>query len=245
MQSTTILAASILAATERLARDCDALEFGGGVHTIYNPLVYAREPFRLFVERYLAGTGRVLWLGMNPGPFGMAQTGIPFGAIPAVRDWMGIQCPVNQPPRLHPKRPVAGFGCTRIEGSGQRLWGLFSRQWPTADEAFARHAILNYCPLVFMDQGGANLTPDKLSKAEREALYAICDQALTELIGLLEPRALVGVGAFAWRKLHELPGRPADIPCLQVLHPSPASPRANKDWAGEVVGVLKPAGLWP
>jgi single-strand selective monofunctional uracil DNA glycosylase len=208
-------------------------------------LAYAREPWGLYVERYLAGTGRVLWLGMNPGPFGMAQTGIPFGAIPPVRDWMGLQAPVGQPPAVHPKRPVSGFACPRIEGSGQRLWGLFSRTWPDPAACFARHAVLNYCPLVFMDEGGANLTPDKLPKAERAALYEVCDAALAEFIALLQPRALVGIGAFAYQRLAENPGRPAGIPCLQVLHPSPASPRANQNWAGEVLAVLEPAGLWP
>ena len=239
------LARQIMALCDRLAAETGSLSFAAPVHTVYNPLVYAREPFRQYVDRYLAGRGRVLWLGMNPGPFGMAQTGIPFGAIPPVRDWMGISAPVGQPPAVHPKRPVNGFDCSRIEGSGQRLWGLFSQTWPDPADCFARLVVLNYCPLVFMDEVGANLTPDKLPRPEREALSACCDRALSELITLLAPRAFVGVGTFAWKKLQEIDVRPADVPCVQVLHPSPASPRANQDWAGEVLAVLQPAGLWP
>ena len=33
---------------------------------------------------------RVVFLGMNPGPFGMAQVGVPFGEVAAVRDWLRI-----------------------------------------------------------------------------------------------------------------------------------------------------------
>jgi single-strand selective monofunctional uracil DNA glycosylase len=247
------LAGRIMSLYDSLAADLDRLRFAAPVAAVYDPLVYAREPWRRYVERFLAGRpGRVLWLGMNPGPFGMAQTGVPFGAIPPVRDWMGIDCPVAQPPAIHPKRPIQGFACPRIEGSGKRLWGLFSRNWPNPDAAFTRHAVVNWCPLVFMDGGGANLTPDKLPRAERQAVAARCDRALAELIALLEPRALVGVGAFAANRLAGvlaggIPGAPPlpALPVVTVLHPSPASPRANKDWEGEVRAVLEAAGLWP
>lgn len=244
-------AARILSVTDRLAAGLDSLCFAAPVAMVYDPMVYAREPWSRYVERFVAGEGgRVLWLGMNPGPFGMAQTGVPFGAIPPVRDWMGIETPVGQPPASHPKRPVQGFACPRVEGSGKRLWGLFARTWPDPAEAFSRHIVLNYCPLVFMDEGGANLTPDKLTKTERAAVYRLCDQALAELIAVLTPRALVGIGNFAAKRLAEvLEGPAAGLaprpPVHAVLHPSPASPRANQDWEGEVLAVLQPAGLWP
>jgi len=42
---------------------------------------------------------------MNPGPWGMAQTGVPFGEINAVKDWLGINAEVDKPQKQHPKRP--------------------------------------------------------------------------------------------------------------------------------------------
>ena len=236
----------LLELTDRLAQEVDALSFAPPVACVYNPLIYARGPFSRYVASYLAGpAGRVLWLGMNPGPFGMAQTGVPFGAIPPVRDWMGIDCPVGQPPLVHPKRPIQGFACRRVEGSGKRLWELFARTWPVAADAFARHLVLNYCPLVFMNAAGANITPDKLPKPERQALFDCCDRALIGLIELLQPRALVGIGNFAAQRLAALPATTPARPIITVLHPSPASPRANQGWEAEVRAVLEPLELWP
>ena len=43
----------------------------------------------------------------KPGPFGMAQTGIPFGEIEHVRDWIGVSCAVDKPKNEHPKRLIS------------------------------------------------------------------------------------------------------------------------------------------
>jgi len=88
---------------------------------VYNPLVYARAPHEQYLERFGAPPREALLLGMNPGPFGMAQTGVPFGDVGIVRDWTGIEAPVAQPERPNPKRPIQGFACTRSEVSGSRL----------------------------------------------------------------------------------------------------------------------------
>jgi len=215
------------------------------VHTVYNPLEYAAQSHRMYVGKF-ARKGAVLFLGMNPGPFGMAQTGVPFGAIPLVRDWMGIEAPVSKPSPEHPKRPVEGFACTRVEPSGKRLWGYFSEEYPKAEDFFARAFVYNYCPLAFMSESGANLTPDKFPRDERDAIYRTCQTALAGIVGLLEPRALVGIGAFAEERFLALPE-----PLLRgkivarILHPSPASPLANKDWPGSVRASLGERGLWP
>ena len=37
------------------------------------------------------GRKEAVFLGMNPGLWGMAQTGVPFGTVSLVRDWMGIE----------------------------------------------------------------------------------------------------------------------------------------------------------
>lgn len=180
---------------------------------------------------------------MNPGPFGMAQTGVPFGEIAAVRDWMGLSGAVAKPAREHPKRPVEGLACAKSEVSGRRLWGLFAERFGTADAFFREHFVANYCPLVFMSETGANLTPDKLPAAEARALEAVCDRHLRRLVIALEPEWVVGVGGFAEKRAMEaLAGLPVKI--TRVLHPSPASPAANRGWAAAASRELAASGVW-
>lgn len=226
---------------DRLEKAVSKLEFAPPVSHVYNPLTYAKEPFRLYLERYLAGpAGRTLLLGMNPGPWGMAQTGVPFGEIAAVRDWLGLEAAVTQPKTSHPARPIEGFACARSEVSGRRLWGLFSSLCASPEEFAKQYVIVNYCPLVFMEESGRNRTPDKLPKAEREPLYQACDKALGELLKLLELQRAIGVGRFAEERLRRVTeSLELELPVTTILHPSPANPRANADWEGEVLPVLR------
>lgn len=223
----------------------DRLRFGPPVACTYNPLRYAWAPHSAYLTRYGQGPKRVVFLGMNPGPFGMAQTGVPFGEIPAVRDWLCINEPVDIPFPEHPKRPVTGFACTRSEVSGRRLWGLFAARFGKPELFFKDHFVLNYCPLVWMGETGANLTPDKLSSAERAAVDAPCRVHLRAVLDTLKPDHLVGVGGFAAQKLAEISTSTDTWKITQILHPSPASPAANKDWNGDVTRTLVKAGIWP
>ena len=240
------MSASALLAHAATLRDAvDRLHFGLPVAYTYNPLRYAWAPHAAYLSRYGTGPKRVVFLGMNPGPYGMAQVGVPFGEIPAVRDWMRINEPVDMPFPEHPKRPVTGFACTRSEVSGRRFWGLAAARFGTPAAFFAEHFVLNYCPLVWMSESGANLTPDKLTAAERAAIDAPCLAHLRAVLETLRPTHLVGVGGFAAKKFAEVT-TPADSwQITQILHPSPASPAANKDWAGDVTRTLEAAGIWP
>src|SRR5438105_3009601 len=146
----------------------------------------------------------VVFLGMNPGPFGMVQTGVPFGEITAVREWLGIEAPVTRPEREHPRRPVSGFGCTRSEVSGQRVWGLFAERFGEPADFFNQHIVMNYCPLAFMEQTGRNRTPDKLAPAEKSQLFDLCDEHLRAIVTALKPEWLIGIGDFAYRRAQEI-----------------------------------------
>ena len=222
----------------------NALRFTAPVTHTYNPLDYAWAAHELYLKKFAATRKRVLFLGMNPGPFGMAQTGVPFGEVTAARDWLGVRAEVRRPAVEHPKRPVQGFDCPRREVSGERLWGLFAQRFGTPENFFREHFVVNYCPLVFMSATGANLTPDKLPVRETVPLFAACDRHLRRVVELLEPEWLVGVGGFAHGKLAALTeGRPAPR-VAQILHPSPASPAANRGWAGAVTKQLEACGVW-
>ena len=235
----------LLASAHTLRDAVDRLNFGLPVAYTYNPLRHAWAPHAAYLTRYGTAPKRVVFLGMNPGPYGMTQTGVPFGEVAAVRDWLRIQEPVDMPFPEHPKRPVTGFACSRSEVSGKRLWGLFAARFGSPEAFFAEHFVLNYCPLVWMSERGANLTPDKLTAAERAAVDAPCRAHLRAVLDALRPAHLVGVGAYAAQKFAEVT-TPADAwEITQILHPSPASPAANKDWAGDVTRTLVKAGIWP
>ena len=232
----------LIAAARELSAALAPMRFAAPVSHVYNPLDYAWAPHEQYLRRYGEGRKRIVFLGMNPGPFGMVQIGVPFGEIAAVRDWMGIEAPVTKPAVENPKRPIEGFACERSEVSGRRLWGLFSQRFGTAEAFFTEHFVANYCPLAFFDNG-RNLTPDKLPANEMAPLEAVCDAHLRAVVEALQPEWLVGVGGFAEARAKEaLAGMAVKIG--RVLHPSPASPAANRGWAEAAEKQLRAQGLW-
>ncbi len=235
----------LLKATDQLVASLEPCSFAEPVTHVYNPLSYARQPHEEYVRRFASQPKRVLFLGMNPGPWGMAQTGVPFGEISLVRDWMGIECPVEKPPVENPKRPIEGFACTKSEVSGKRLWGYFAEKYPKAADFFAEHYVVNYCPLVWMEASGKNRTPDKLPAQEMKPVHESCDHYLAEHLRLLQPQVLVGVGAFAETCLARV-AKQVDYQYQtigRILHPSPASPAANRGWAEKAAEQLADLGI--
>lgn len=238
-------ARQLRAAARKLSDAVDGLAFSEPVTHVYNPLGYAWAPHAEYIRRFGARRKRVVFLGMNPGPYGMAQTGIPFGEVAAARDWMGIDAPVAKPVPEHPKRLIQGFACARSEVSGRRLWGFFAERFGSAEAFFEEHYVANYCPLVFMQESGKNHTPDKLPAAERAPLDAACDAHLRSLLEILRPQWAVGVGAFAEAKLAAVvAGLDTPPQVMRVLHPSPASPAANRGWGEAALRQLQEAGVW-
>lgn len=233
----------LIESAARLRDAVNKLRFTPPVSHVYNPLDYAWSAHETYLRRYAASRKRIVFLGMNPGPFGMVQTGVPFGEISMVRDWLRIREKIEKPALEHLKRPVLGFDCARSEVSGQRLWGLFAKKFGTAANFFKDHVVMNYCPLAFIESSGKNRTPDKLPPSERTRLFEACDAHLRETVRILEPEWLVGVGDFAAKRAQEVFPDGA-IKIGQILHPSPASPAANRDWAGVVTRQLQELGVW-
>jgi single-strand selective monofunctional uracil DNA glycosylase len=232
----------LLAISDALSRTLARLSFGPPVAYVYDPYHYARAPWSEYVRRYGAGAKDVVLVGMNPGPFGMAQTGVPFGEVSLVRDWLGVEGPVGRPPVEHRKRPVSGFGCPRSEVSGARLWGFARDRFGTPERFFARFFVANYCPLLFLEESGRNVTPDKLRAAEREPLLRACDAALRQMIAALRPRTVVGVGHFAEARAR-VALADVGVEIGRIPHPSPASPAANRGWAEQAERALADLGI--
>lgn len=228
--------------TRDLSHAVDRLAFAAPVNVVYNPLAYAWEPHEAYLRAFGQGPKEAVFVGMNPGPFGMAQTGVPFGDVTMVREVLGLDGTVTRPAREHPKRPVLGFECRRSEVSGTRLWTWVRDRFGSAESFFSRFFVLNYCPLAFVGDSGRNITPDKLATADRRALLTICDSALAAAIDALAPRQVIGIGGFAAKRIREAIAD-SDLPVGQILHPSPASPRANRGWAAEVERDLATLGI--
>ncbi|MCW5621395.1 MAG: single-stranded DNA-binding protein [Burkholderiales bacterium] len=231
-------ASTLLDAARTLSAALTRLRFAPPVAHVYNPLEYAWAPYEQYLRRYADGPKRVMLVGMNPGPFGMMQTGVPFGEVAAVRDWMRIHAPVHKPAREHAKRPIEGFDCTRSEVSGRRLWGWAAQRFGSAQDFFAHWFVLNYCPLALLEASGRNFTPDRLPMAVLQPLYAACDRHLAVALEALRPHWVIGVGGFAEKRIRAVVegdlidsalARSLRVGC--ILHPSPASPAANRGWA--------------
>jgi len=218
------------------------LTFSDPVSAVYNPIDYAWKLHETYLARYGRPPRRILLIGMNPGPFGMAQTGVPFGDPAMVKNLLRITGSVGRPDPEHPKRPIAGLASTRREVSGTRLWSWVADRFGTADAFFAEFFVGNYCPLVFLEASGRNRTPDKLPKAEREPLFAACDEALCATVDLLKPELVIGIGRFAEQRIRQAV-TDQTIRIASILHPSPANPKANRDWAGQVDEALARLGV--
>ena len=235
---------NLVTAARKLVEDVKPLEFGSPVAYVYNPLVYARVGYEQYVECFGKGRREVALLGMNPGPWGMAQTGVPFGVVTFVRDWMKIEAPIGKPEKEHPKRPVTGFDCPRLEVSGKRFWGWAKERFGPPENFFKRFFVLNYCPLAFLEESGRNRTPDKLGKEERAPLFEACDRHLRQAIDHLEPRFVIGIGKFAEKRAREaLGGESGNYKISSILHPSPANPKAGSDWGRKIEKNLKLLGI--
>jgi single-strand selective monofunctional uracil DNA glycosylase len=215
--------------TDELLNELRPLKFDAPVTHVYNPLEYARAPYSEYLRRFAKSPKEVVLIGMNPGPWGMAQTGIPFGEVTAVREWLKIEATVDPPAKIHPKRPVTGFQCPRSEVSGKRVWGWAQKRFQTPQNFFARFFIANYCPLQFIEAGGRNRTPNQLRTSERQPLFEACDRALRRTIERLNPGYVVGVGQFT-RERARIALSDLAVTIGGITHPSPANPKANRGW---------------
>lgn len=246
MPTSSDTASRLLDAAQELRDAVNRLRFAAPVTHVYNPLDYAWENYSAYIRRFAGAPRDIIFLGMNPGPWGMAQTGIPFGVVWASRDWMQLPGQITKPAIEHSKRPVLGHACPRTEVSGDRLWSWARDKFKTPERFSARACVLNYCPLSFMEESGRNFVPEKLPRFEREPLFDACDLHLRRALEVLQPRYAIGVGKFAEARLTAAVASQASssAPNIGVIpHPSPANPAANAGWGAAMESALKEMGI--
>ena len=222
--------------------ELDKMRFGPPIAYVYNPLKYAGNCYLRYWRQFGRPGKQVLLLGMNPGPWGMAQTGIPFGDPGMVEQWLGISMAVGTPERMHPKRLIQGFTSSRSEVSGKRLWGWARQTFGNPGKFFQRFWVDNYCPLIFMEASGRNRTPDKLPKNEKETLLCVCDDMLRRIVRLQKPEVVIGVGVFAADQARRALAD-TGVRVERITHPSPANPRANKGWEALIEHEMADMGI--
>ncbi|XP_049877484.1 single-strand selective monofunctional uracil DNA glycosylase [Pectinophora gossypiella] len=220
-------------------------QFPSTVECIYNPTIYARHTFEMYVRKYCNTKKPIMYFGMNPGPWGMSQTGVPFGEVNSVRDWLGIQGPVGKPPKEISARPVKGFDCTRTEVSGKRFWGLFKDICVVPDKFFETSFVYNYIPQQWMKNNGCNVTPGDLKTQQMENLFNICDRVLIKVLELYEVKTIVAIGKFCETRAQKaikkyMSGSPVQI--LYMPHPSPRAVN-NNNWDQKAIACLKNQNL--
>jgi len=238
------ISGQLIEATQLLTQSLESFEAVDPVRFVYHPLIYAWPIHEAYIQQYGATKKRVIFLGINPGPFGMAQTGIPFGEVAAVKNWLHLAGAIAKPQLECPSRPVQGWACHRSEVSGRRLWGLFQDRFQTADRFFADHYVVNYCPLLFLEQNGRNFTPDKFPKKLQDLLFDACDQYLENLVHILQPEWVIGIGGLMGKRCQSL-FEGSKVRYGHILHPSPANPQANGGgWTQKVTQQMLDMGAW-
>lgn len=61
---------------DELNLSLEQFEIPKKVEAVYNPTIYARQTFEMYVKKYCNSPKPIIYFGMNPGPFGMSQTGV-------------------------------------------------------------------------------------------------------------------------------------------------------------------------
>jgi single-strand selective monofunctional uracil DNA glycosylase len=187
---------------------------------IWNPGLYAASWHALFRKEYPASAGCILVFGLNPGPYGMAQTGIPFTDLKRLREHL---------PRLAKGLErrgcsLAGVGLAprslrpylsrTFESSAVRVYRFLSRGWGSAEDGWRSVVVANPCSLLFMDAAGENRTPADLvgavsrrtgslvaARRLRERCNALRRLAAREAVRVLSPRGVVLLGKDAQRAM--------------------------------------------
>ena len=207
---------------------------------VTNPLDYAWEFHEQFIDKWSGFGATTLLLGMNPGPYGMAQTGVPFGATAMARDILQIEeRDVQTPLDAHPKRPIEGLSMERQEVSGTRFWSMLSDHYGLTEVIFSNIFVVNHCPLLILGETGKNVTPVDLPKSTIEPVLKACDRHLKSVVDIMGIETVVGVGNYAKKRAQSVL---TDVHVDAMWHPSPASPLANRnggaDWRANAISKI-------
>jgi single-strand selective monofunctional uracil DNA glycosylase len=176
---------------------------------VLNPGRYGERWHARFRRAYPMSPRPLLVFGLNPGPYGMAQTGVPFtdlkrleSALPGLwKDLVASGEPVTRPGLAPPS--LARHLTRTFESSSVRVYRFLERAYGRPELALREVVFVNPCPLLFIDpETGANRTPADLPRALRARKAAELVHAFEELrratvleaVAELEPRGAILLG---------------------------------------------------
>ncbi|KAF7991960.1 hypothetical protein HCN44_010761 [Aphidius gifuensis] len=218
-----------------LSINLDKLNYNNPIDYIYCPIIYAKTVHFNYLNKYCRDKKNIMILGMNPGPWGMSQTGVPFGEINIVIDWLKINGHIDKPKRQHEQRQVDGFSCKRSEISGRKFWSLFKKLSNNPD-TFFRHCFLRnfFKPTIIIII---------IAGPEQKKLQEFCDQALIEVIKILDVKVIIGVGRFSEQRAKKVvKTAKLSTKVLWMIHPSPRA-TIGKNWQNLTLDFLKKENL--
>ncbi len=228
---------------------------------IWNPGLYGETWHARFRRLYRPGQHPLVVFGLNPGPYGMAQTGIPFtdirrlvSALPDLAAELRGRGERVEPPGLAPPglRPYLSRS---FESSAVRVYRFLKKGWGGAERGWTEVVVANPCTLLFIDPAeGKNRTPADLARAARlrgsgrdqvrelvESFGRIRIRCAVESIEALSPRGAILLGkdvqAALGPALRRILGEARVIPWE---HPARAVPES---WASGLLSALRRRGL--
>lgn len=225
---------------------------------VWNPGRYGASWHRRFRRMVPLESNPVILFGLNPGPYGMAQTGIPFTDVKRLRERLPrlaasleihgpVEVPGLAPPSLRP------FLTRSFESSAVRIYRFLDLAWGSAEEGWRKVGVANPCSLLFMDAAGKNRTPADLqgavsrrrsaghSAAElREACDRLRRKAALEAMAAVRPRGVVLLGKDVQKALGSVTVKVVGArDVLPWEHPARAVPTR---WARGLLGEIRRRG---
>lgn len=157
---------------------------------------------------------------------------------------MQLRGNVKQPQQIHSKRPINGLNHTTEEQSGKRLWGLLQHLAEgDLDVFFEQCFVHNFCPLMFFDRNGKNITPNELRGTYQQEVRDVCMKALEELLELQQCEVIVAVGEYVYRCLQRSEFCSTKT-IFKLPHPSPRT-KGNENWISKTDELIRNSCLFP
>ena len=132
---------------------------------VWNPGSYGAPWHRVFREIYPLRERPILMFGLNPGPYGMGQTGIPFTDVRRLRQCLPKMALTLRERGREPRVPglaprsLRRFFTREFESSAVRVYRFLELGWGSAEKGWRSVGVANSCPLLFLDPEGRNQTP--------------------------------------------------------------------------------------
>ena len=205
---------------------------------VWNPQLYGLPLYRRFAAEHLPhARGGIVAFGLNPGKYGMAQTGIPFTDVTrAARVGIAIEPPGLAPASLRPF-----LKSYRVERSSASVYGLLDEAWGSPREGWRALWAVAPCGLLFLEKDGENVTPADARLARRDDVRELRLRVIRESIAAAKPRGVLLLGQDVARVAAEALAA-EDV--LVVDHPVARGPgrRGPAWWAQTVTEAVRKKG---